>query len=472
MTHPDLERELRDHYRSLDAGSSGRATSRVADALDRAPAHRWSLGRFIPARAVLAAGATVVVVAALTVALLPLWHGSSVVTGAGGRSATPAASRTTDASPSAGASQYASGTPGTTSSPNGSPTAVPILSGAEATYAGKGRSNVLWAVRNSRLDISTDHGRTWHESTLPEGPRAGSTVQDVTVADATHAVVVMTTNPAPGEPIPPASTTAAIYVTNDGGATWQTAVSRTLAGNVLAQLIFADARVGFAILTPQTNTGSGASTVLRTLDGGASWAVTGTSAIVGYAVWATDENTIWMSPGSIPGNLPPLQVSRDGGATWSAVSLPGVGDNPSLAAGVMSTTFGGLRFLNANEGYAAVLQQTSTDFETRYYRTLNGGSTWSLMATVPRMVLSCPAFVDATHWYQIAADSAGMEATADAGRTWTTVGKLPGAKVFEIYMTDVQNGVALGTGDSSSGWLLYLTMDGGKTWQPADFTAR
>ena len=36
MTHPDLERELRDHYRSLDAGSSGRATSRVADALDRA----------------------------------------------------------------------------------------------------------------------------------------------------------------------------------------------------------------------------------------------------------------------------------------------------------------------------------------------------------------------------------------------------------------------------------------------------
>jgi photosystem II stability/assembly factor-like uncharacterized protein len=377
------------------------------------------------------------------------------------------------ASPSAAASQYAPATPGTIASPNGSPTAVPILSGAQVTFAGKGRSNVLWAVRNSRLDISTDHGRTWHESTLPEGPSAGSTVQDVTVADATHAVVVMTTNPAAGESVPPASTTAAIYITNDGGATWQSAVSRTLAGNVLAQLIFADASVGFAILTPQTNSGPGASTVLRTLDGGATWDVTGTSAALGYAVWATDENTIWMDSGAMPSTVPPLRVSRDGGATWASVLLPGLGDTSSLAVGLMSTTFGGPKFLSADEGYLAVLKQTGTDFETLYYRTMDGGSTWSLTATVPQMVWGSPAFVDATHWYQLM-DNAGMEATADGGRTWTTVGMvaMPGAKVFEMYMTDAQNGVALGTGDESYGWILHVTSDGGKTWQPADFSAR
>jgi photosystem II stability/assembly factor-like uncharacterized protein len=298
-------------------------------------------------------------------------------------------------------------------------------------------------------------------------------VQDVTVADATHAVVVMTTNPAAGESVPPASTTAAIYITNDGGATWQSAVSRTLAGNVLAQLIFADASVGFAILTPQTNSGPGASTVLRTLDGGATWDVTGTSAALGYAVWATDENTIWMDSGAMPSTVPPLRVSRDGGATWASVLLPGLGDTSSLAVGLMSTTFGGPKFLSADEGYLAVLKQTGTDFETLYYRTMDGGSTWSLTATVPQMVWGSPAFVDATHWYQLM-DNAGMEATADGGRTWTTVGMvaMPGAKVFEMYMTDAQNGVALGTGDESYGWILHVTSDGGKTWQPADFSAR
>ena len=113
MTHSDVERELRDHYRSLDAGSPGRAASRVADALDQAPAHRWSLGRFIPARALLTAGATVAVVAALTVALLPLWHGSFESTGASGQSPTPQTSASAPASPSAGASRYAQATPGT-----------------------------------------------------------------------------------------------------------------------------------------------------------------------------------------------------------------------------------------------------------------------------------------------------------------------------------------------------------------------
>jgi photosystem II stability/assembly factor-like uncharacterized protein len=268
-----------------------------------------------------------------------------------------------------------------------------------------------------------------------------------------------------------ASTTAAIYVTDDGGATWQRSVSRTLDGAALAQLIFADARVGFLILTPQTNSVPGASTVMRTLDGGATWAVTGASIALGSAVWAMDENTIWMaSPDYIPSTAPLLQVSRDGGATWSAVSLPGVDNTDHLAASVMHDSFGGPIFLSADEGYLAVAHQT-TDFETLYYRTLDGGRTWSIVARVPRAVMGGTAFVDATHWYQLAAEGGSMEATADGGRTWAIVGKVdpPGPKVTEVVMTDAQDGLAVGTED---GWSLYFTWNGGKTWQPADFSAR
>ena len=76
MTDPNLERKLRDHYFSMYTGSTGRAPARVADALDRAPERgRRGLGRFASARGFLAAGAALAVVAALTVALLPMWHG-------------------------------------------------------------------------------------------------------------------------------------------------------------------------------------------------------------------------------------------------------------------------------------------------------------------------------------------------------------------------------------------------------------
>jgi hypothetical protein len=480
MTHTDVERELRDHYRSLDAGSPGRAASRVADALDQAPTHRWSLGRPIPARGILTAGATVAVVAALTVALLPLWHGSSAVTGVGGQSPTPQMSASAAASPSAEASRYAQATPGTITSPNGSPSAVPILTGAQFAQAGRSRSGMLWAVRNSRLDISTDHGRTWHESALPVAPSAGSTVQDVAVLDTTHAVVVMTANPIAVESSSPAPTLAIIYRTDDGGASWRISKAHTLDGNVQAELIFADARVGFAILTPQTAGGPGTSTIMRTLDGGVTWAVTGAATVLGFAVWAVDENTIWVASFAYwPSTAPLLQVSRDGGATWSAVSLPGVDNTNPLAASVMRDSFGGPIFFSADEGFLAVAHQTTTfetlyyrtTFETLYYRTLDGGRTWSIVATVPRAVIGGTAFVDATHWYQLAADDAGMEATADGGRTWTIIERVdpPGPKATEVVMTDAHNGIAVGV---DAGWSLYLTWNDGKTWQPADFSAR
>ena len=73
MTHLDLERELRNHYRSLDAGSPVRVTSRVADALDRAPERRWNPGAMFRTRWARVAGIAAAAAAVLAVATLPLW---------------------------------------------------------------------------------------------------------------------------------------------------------------------------------------------------------------------------------------------------------------------------------------------------------------------------------------------------------------------------------------------------------------
>jgi photosystem II stability/assembly factor-like uncharacterized protein len=46
-------------------------------------------------------------------------------------------------------------------------------------------------------------------------------------------------------------------------------------------------------------------------------------------------------------------------------------------------------------------------------------------------------------------------------------GGLDGAQICWLDMADGQNGAALDQGSA-----LFLTRDGGKTWKPADFSAR
>ena len=94
--------------------------------------------------------------------------------------------------------------------------------------------------------------------------------------------------------------------------------------------------------------------------------------------------------------------------------------------------------------------------------------------------LPSPVFVDSSHWYQPGMGSsslyglAGLGTTSDAGKNWNVVSKdgPNGGSMVALDFADAQNGAALMGFEYDSGLPLFLTTDGGKTWQPADFSTR
>ena len=114
---------------------------------------------------------------------------------------------------------------------------------------------------------------------------------------------------------------------------------------------------------------------------------------------------------------------------------------------------------------------TEGNFGTRYYRTTDGGLSWSQIAAMTRPVGVAPVFVAATHWLQPDVAETDLQATADGGKTWTTLAQngLAGSPVYWLDTRDRTNGAAV---DGGANGALFLTWDGGRTWQPAEFAAR
>ena len=432
MTDHDLERELRDHYSSLDAGPAGRATSRVATALTGAPTRRWSPARLAGAGWIRTTGAVAAIAAAavLAVVLVPVWS----------HNRGPAANST-----------------GAT--PMATPSYNLAVGNARVKLAGITKQGLVWAQLATAIAISTDHGHAWSDIPWPKDT-LNAPDRSVEVIDSDHAWVL---RESPADP--------QVFRTSDGGASWLSAdlpVSYNPATGVpIGRLSFIDASVGFALI----GTNAEADTILRTQDGGATWAVTGRSATLESV--ASDANTLWTaktSAGSGANQL--LRVSRDSGATWSDVQLPGL---DVQAAYVQPGELwvpgpGGVTFLSATEGYTAV-SCTEGNFGTRYYRTTDAGLSWSQVAAITRPVGAAPVFVDAKHWFQPDVAEADLQATADGGKTWTTLAQngLAGSPIYWLDTRDGTNGAAL---DGGANGALFLTWDGGRTWQPADFSAR
>jgi hypothetical protein len=430
MTDADLERQLHDHYRSLDPGPAGRATSRVATALNRAPNRRWKVARLEWLTSIRTGGAVAMAAAAIVLAavLVPMWS----------HNRGPAANPTGSA-------------PGATSSYD------VAIGNARVKLAGITRQGLVWAQRTTAIAISADHGRTWSDIALPPDS-VNAPERTVEVLDRDHAWVL---RESPADP--------QVLRTSDGGMSWSATdlpVSYDPATGVPSgRLSFLDASIGFAILGTNGNL-----SVLRTQDGGATWAVTGRSVTLESV--ASDANTLWAAKtwtGSPAAQL--FQVSRDAGATWSAVQLPGLDVQSTCVQPGSLWVPGpeGVTFLSATEGYTAV-SCSEGNFGTRYYRTTDGGRSWSQVAAIAQPVTAAPVFLDATHWFQPNLAGADLQATADGGKTWTTLGQsgLAGTGIYWFDTRDGKNGAALDQGANSA---LFLTWDGGRTWQPADFSA-
>ena len=460
MKDNDLEARLQDYYTDFTPRDSTRAVDGVgrvvAGARVRRQVNPWAWMGQKWLRGVVASAAAVAVVAALAVATLPVWHGSASV-------AVPR--DTANSSPSAqsspGASQGASPAP-LTSPPAGM-----------ASKWGTARNGWLWAIHGSSLEISKDHGRTWHASPLPEYSGSGAAQpEDVAIVDASQFWVLEAVRFAGM----PDLTTELMYRTADAGVSWQLTKALTFpVGNktgeyLLESMSVVDSEVGFAVFTPliADNTFQ-PSTVMRTLDGGATWSVTATETVLDGGIYAVDRNTLWMTTSQWAGrgSSAALQLSHDAGATWTSVPVPGLSD---ISIGNLSLAHP--TFLNANEGFLVAYVDV-LGVETRYYRTVDGGHTWSFVATRAGQAAAV-TFIDATHWIEGEPLGTGREMTSDAGKTWTTFTALDPEQslVFQYDMADAQNGVGSGSvgatlTDGTKLYPVYLTWDGARTWHAA-----
>jgi photosystem II stability/assembly factor-like uncharacterized protein len=178
---------------------------------------------------------------------------------------------------------------------------------------------------------------------------------------------------------------------------------------------------------------------------------------------ATANGTLWAGAEGTTtgaGNWDLLQVSRDGGASWQPVSLPGrdvlsSGDYLLAPPTVLGST--------------VVVGVASVD-KVVFYASTDSGQSWQASVPVASdLGYGVPAIVDATHW--LVPSALTIWGTGDAGASWheqATAG-IPGlGPIAALTFADAEHGigiVSLGNTPAPNG--LFVTQDGGRTWRPA-----
>ena len=166
--------------------------------------------------------------------------------------------------------------------------------------------------------------------------------------------------------------------TTDGGRTWQSVTLPGDWGGTRPIMTFADANHGYLLLAFLRGGGPGA--VFATQDGGASWRRVGGPDSLGSVFGVTTDGTLWAGNQGDAGPVgrPILDVSRDGGSTWSDARLPGlVGDiyvNDILVAPPVVVGQDGM--------VAVVAGSSSVPPAIRLFRTTDGGRTWVAAAAI------------------------------------------------------------------------------------------
>jgi len=342
-------------------------------------------------------------------------------------------------------------------------------------------TGAIWTVSANVLAISSDLGSSWSRATMPP-PESTYRTSPTFVLDSTHAWVVTATPGSVDSGNGPTFDHVDLIVnrTIDGGRTWDTATVPGDYPDTERSLVFVDARHGYLMVSAGRSSRN-ASTILRSDDGGATWATVqtveaGDQGSLGSLISVSGDATIWAAAQGEAGpiNHPILAVSHDGGRTWAAVPLPGL-----LArwGGVQNLPLGPPRFLGSDVGLFALTSSdeattgdTSGNPRTLVYSTADGGHTWTHRASLAFDVNGSMAFLSATSW--IAALSgvpSTLEVTTDGGATWRAVhpSGVPAGSFQQIALVGETRllGLDLVGGNSGNPQVLALSADGGRTWQ-------
>lgn len=261
-----------------------------------------------------------------------------------------------------------------------------------------------------------------------------------------------------------------VHRTVDGGASWQGVNVGSYPGTSQA-IAFVDPQHGFILTSPMRHS-SGVSTTLATDDGGATWTVAGTGPWLGPLFTASDESMLWAGAQQDPSPIehPLLEVSRDGGRTWVDAQLPGL---VGALGGSNRWLVGPPRFIGQRTGLVTIASvDPEGNPQTRIFRSTDSGISWTTVTDRPGEAGADPATLDSDHWILPVVNPFGLIATADAGATWGAIQANGLASPWIDWIDVVHPGhlaalTLTGNGDPGPE-ALFLSTDGGRTWQPAD----
>lgn len=274
--------------------------------------------------------------------------------------------------------------------------------------------------------------------------------------------------------------------TRDGGVTW---TRMKLPDAEDHSVRFADAQHGWMVDRSSTSDHRADEyELLRTDDGGATWTTlqSATLKIDIQPDFQKADCLTWQDPTFVTrtvgyagincpgGGAPSVDVTRDGGLTWTRVALP----EPPARSGVpMFWSSSVVRFDSSSTGSVLVSRcvgdRMSCSDDGAVYRTEDGGRSWSAGATV--LGAGVAAASDAEHIWLAGGFLDGMVpapyllTTSDAGRHWNALAMLPsmrpslhGETMFQFVTAS--DGFAVTNQGMTGVVAFYRTTDGGRTF--------
>ena len=313
---------------------------------------------------------------------------------------------------------------------------ISVVSPSVVFVAGDMPNPKLGGERIGVIVRTTDGGQSWAETPL-EHPEA-----HITVMNAIHFI-----NPnegwAVGAERDPEVTLIQSYVlkTSDGGASW--AVSRLNVKQVPTTIFFIDSNNGWmGGATPPLGEEEGAggpSAILGTTDGGHSW-----QPQINIPVSITDLTFLDAMNGWACGTKGAIYHTSDGGRTWNSQRSelePGEGPVNLTSEGLKQFRLLGIQFTDGQNGFAAA----ASEEESLGYliSTSNGGTAWARKWKVADAGVRDMFFLNANEGWALTDRGQYIYHTIDGSRTW-----LSEPKIFEQDVTLVR----LGAADAAHVW--------------------
>lgn len=339
-------------------------------------------------------------------------------------------------------------------------------------------STTGWALDTSAILRTSDGGTRWVNVSPPSIIISRSSM--LYAADRRRAWVTAA---------PTGSRAPILARTVDGGHSWRLLPIPVPSDAVgVARLVFVDARHGWLLASLGASAGSEGVQVLRTTDGGTTWAtVSRTDSAqpgpgglplsgIKTGISFRDSVTGWVTAaGAGPDNVSRLYETIDGGRTWlrQRLSFPPSFRQvvPVLYPPRFFTALGGL--------LPVILTMQDTHSAIDFYATHDGGATWSSTAALPYIAAKASPrwdFVDRNHgWVAV---GASLYSTSDGGYTWnSSVADLGVHDVAQLDFVNSNDGWAVGAAPTGrcaglcltrdgplAGVPLFRTTNGGRTW--------